>query len=331
MKTNSSQIVWGIIGCGHIAQTFATSFKVSQGGVLHACAASESQRANEFAAKHHIPIAHESYSALLSDPTIDAIYIATTHNFHFEQIMACLQHDKHVLCEKPVTINAKQAQQVQLAAQKRGLLVMEAVWTRFLPAIKALKQCIDEGTIGAVKTLYANFSLNRELPDEHRLLNPALAGGALLDLGIYPITIADIVFGQAPISKAATAVISRTGVDEVSNYMLNYPCGGTALLSSSFRQSAPTEAIIYGEKGYIRVPHFLAAKSYEVCIESKSPQSFEFDYNSSHSFRFEIEHFNQCLANKLNQSPILPLSKSVEIMQLMDNLRAQFPLIYPGE
>jgi predicted dehydrogenase len=330
-QPNIDVTYWGIIGCGHIAETFAESFTATEGGKLYACAATDVARAKKFAAQFGVENVHPSYLALVSDSAIDAVYIATTHNFHFEHIMLCLNHNKHVLCEKPITINAKQARQVQQTAQKRNLLVVEAMWTRFLPAIAALKDVLQQGVIGDIKSMYANFSINRDLPDQHRLLNPALAGGALLDLGIYPITMADIVFDEPPVSAAASAIMTHTGVDQVSNYFLRYTGGKTALLSAGFKQSAPIEAVIHGEKGHIRIPHFLGARSFEVCLDGQSSQQHHYDYVEEHKFMFEINHVNQCLQQGKTDSPLLPLSKSIAIVELMDELRAQFGLVYADD
>ncbi|WP_371194008.1 Gfo/Idh/MocA family protein [Glaciecola sp. SC05] len=332
MKNRGEHFIrWGILGCGNIASTFAQSIGQVHGGELCACAAGEFGRASMFAKRHKIKKVHTDYSSLVADNSIDAIYIATTHNFHFEQIMLCLANHKHVLCEKPITINAKQARQVQLAAQKHNLLVLEAVWTRFLPAIEALQNVLKQEIIGNVKSLYANFSINLDISDEHRLLNLDLAGGALLDLGIYPITMADIVFQKPPTHAKASALMTNTGVDELSSYMLNYAEGQTALLSAGFRQCAPTEALIFGDKGYIRVPNFLGAKSFEVVLDNQPTQYFEYDYKDEYCFQFEINHFHRCLEQGLTDSPVLPLAKSFEIVQLMDILRAQFNLVYAGD
>ncbi|MFC4701340.1 Gfo/Idh/MocA family protein [Glaciecola siphonariae] len=324
-------IRWGLLGCGHIAKTFVRSFHASRGSELLACAASQQSRAEDFAAHFGIPKVHQNYLALVQDESLDVIYIATTHNFHFEHIMLCLKHNKHVLCEKPLTVNAEQARKVKAEASKRNLLVVEAVWTRFLPAINALKHMLDAKVIGQLKSLYANFSLNRVMKDEHRLLNPALAGGALLDLGIYPITFADIVFDQPVVSCKASAVMSHTGVDEVSNYLVAYEGGQTALLSAGFRQSAPIEAIIYGDAGHIKVPHFLGARSIEVYVDGQAPATHDFHFDDDEKFRFEIEHVNDCLKRGLRSSSILPLETSIHMLALMDELRAQFGLKYPDE
>jgi predicted dehydrogenase len=324
-------IRWGIIGCGGIAETFVNSFKNTRGGSLIACAASLPARAQAFAHTHNIEKVHDNYQALVSDPEIDAVYIATTHNFHFEHIMLCLKHNKHVLCEKPLTVNAEQAKHVRALASEKKLLVVEAIWTRFLPAIKALQKVLRDEVIGKVKSMHANFSLNRIMPDEHRLLNPALAGGALLDLGIYPLTLAHIVMGKMPIKASASAIMASTGVDEVSNYFLEYDDGVTALLSSGFRQSAPCEAKIYGELGYIEVPQFLGAQSFTVYLDKEAPQVQVHNFEMGAQFAFEIQHVHECLERGLSDSPVMSMQTSVDMMVLMDGLRAQFGLVYEAD
>lgn len=324
-------VKWGIIGCGGIAVTFVNSFRNTHGGRLIACAASLQARAETFAQTHNIEKVHENYLALVSDSDIDAVYIATTHNFHFEHIMLCLTHNKHVLCEKPLTVNAQQAKQAQALASEKNLLVLEAVWTRFLPAIEALQKVLRDELIGKVKSIQANFSLNRLMPDEHRLLNPALAGGALLDLGIYPLSLAHIVMGKMPIKASASAIMASTGVDEISNYFLEYDDGVTALLSSGFRQSAPCEAKIYGELGYIEIPQFLGAQSFTLHLDGEAPVVQTYKFEMGTQFSFEIQHVHDCLGRGLSDSPIMPMQTSVDMMTLMDGLRAQFGLVYEAD
>nr|WP_136250997.1 Gfo/Idh/MocA family oxidoreductase [Ningiella ruwaisensis] len=324
-------IRWGIIGCGHIAKTFVSSFNAVEGATLVACAASEHQRAQAFAKEHGIAKTYEDYHALVQSNDIDVVYIATTHNFHFEHIKLCLAHNKHVLCEKPLCINAKQAREIQALAKTQQRLVVEAVWTRFLPAIQSLKEMLDNKVIGNITSVYCNFSLNRELADEHRLMNPKLAGGALLDLGIYPITFADIVFDEKPSRANASAIKSHTGVDKVSSYMLTYSDGASALLSAGFKQSAVIEAKVHGELGYIEIPHFLGANCFTVHLDGKDPKTYSYPYNDTEKFRFEIEHVNNCLKKHYSDSPILSLSKSIDLLDIMDELRTQFELVYDDD
>lgn len=319
---------WGILGCGNIANTFARSMALSSNGKLFACAARDVSRAQSFAKQYDIAHVENDYVSLVRREDIDAVYIATTHNFHFEQIVLCLKHNKHVLCEKPLTLNAAQARLVSQIAKERNLLVVEAVWTRFLPAIQALQNRINENIIGTISSVYVNFSIQPDVSNTHRLMNKSLAGGALLDLGIYPLTFADLVYSQAPQSIEATAKMSETGVDESSHYLLGYAGGETALLSASFTRTAPIQAVIYGDKGHIVVPHFLGAQGFEVLINGEPTVQHDYKYDDTAPFIFEIEHFHDCLADSVVTSPIHPLEKSILLLDIMDDIRGKIGLKY---
>ncbi len=324
-------IKWAVLGCGHIAQTFMRSSASVANADVIACGASNNERAKAFAEKFSIAKHFGDYQSMLQERSIHAVYIATTHNFHFEHIMLCLRHGKHVLCEKPLTLNEAQAKQAFALAKQNNLLLVEAVWTRFLPAIQSLQKHIAKGTIGNVQCVQANFSLNRELPDSHRLNNKALAGGALLDLGIYPITIADIVFGELPINISSHHIKTHTGVDKNSFYTLEYASGAIAQLSSGFRMSGPTYANIMGDKGAIQVPFFLGAQHYTLTIEGEEPQRFDFPFDSVNNFSFEIEHVTQLLMAEKTSSHIMPAETSLRMMQIMDTIRKQWGLRYDQE
>ena len=288
-------------------------------------------RAESFAKKFSIKRAYTDYEALASDPEIDAIYIATTHNFHFDNIKLCLENGKHVLCEKPFTVNAQQAKILVALAKKQQCFMMECVWTRFLPAIKHLSVLLAQGVIGDVQTVKANFSISGDFSPEHRLRNKDLAGGALLDLGIYPLTLAALIFSDKPAKIQSSAVLGETGVDESSFYLLEYAQGQRAVLSSSFIDGAPTEAIISGSKGYIRLPNFLAAQKLHLHLGNKAVQTLDFPFEEDESFTFEIMHALQCIRQHKSQSDILPLAKTVAMMTTMDAIRAQWPLKYSNE
>ena len=325
-------IKWGILGCGHIALKFLSGIKPSEKGSVVACAARSYEKAKLFAKTHKIDQAVETYEQLATSADIDAIYVANTHNAHFETVKLCLSAGKHVLCEKPLTVNAAQTKVLVDLASKNNVLLMEAVWTRFLPAIRSLQTAIQDGIIGDIVTVKADFSLNRELPVTHRLRNPELAGGALLDLGIYPLTIASIVFETAPHAIYAQCVLDdETRVDQRGFYTIDFGQGKTALLTSGYTQDAPCEAVISGTKGHIIVPHFLGAKSYQIFMQDEAPTTVEMPYEEGHEFCAEIEHFHECLAKGLTQSPILPPSKTLEMMQTMDEIRRQWGLEYSEE
>lgn len=324
-------IRWGVLGCGGIANTFATSLQSLDTGILLAGASQTPGRAKAFTEKYGVPRPYTDYEALLSDPDIDAVYIATTHNFHFENAKLCLEHKKHVLCEKPFTINAAQTEELIELARRNNCFMMEAVWTRFLPAIVKMRELLKAGVLGKVRTARADFCLTGEFSADHRLKNKALAGGALLDLGIYPITFADLVFDEEPIQMQSSAVMGETGVDERSFYLFDYEGGRRALLSSSFSHAAPIEAVVSGTKGFIRVPHFLGATKLEIHLTGQEPEIFDFPMEEGTGFSFEIAHTMKCIQEGEKESDILPLSKTLKIMQTMDALRAQWGLSYEGE
>ncbi|GLR71723.1 Gfo/Idh/MocA family protein [Agaribacter marinus] len=322
---------WGIIGCGHIANTFVAGAKQVKHAVLAGCAASDCERAKAFAADHDILVAYPDYQSLMLSKEIDAIYIATTHNFHFEQIKSSLLAGKHVLCEKPITLNSRQAMEVYALARQQNLLLIEAVWTRFLPAIIELQRRLNDGAIGKVKHVSASFSLNRELPNSHRLRNKALAGGALLDLGIYPITFADIVYGKSPVAVFSSAYMTDTEVDEVSSYLLKYEDGRSATLSASYRMDAPIFGHIYGENGRIVVPHFLGAQGFQIWQGETLVEEVSCPFESSQNFQFEIAHFQSCLEQGLTDSHLLSTETSTRVLAIMDDARKQWGLAYADE
>lgn len=199
------------------------------------------------------------------------------------------------------------------------------------PGIGKLQELLAEGIIGEIRTVKADFSVAGEFGSEHRLKNKALAGGALLDLGIYPITFASIVFGDEPIRIQSSAVMGDTDVDDRSFYLFDYEGGRRAMLSSSFTHNAPTEAIVCGTKGYIRVPHFLGAVQLEIHCEGEDAEIFDLPFDNGENFKFEIAHAIECMAAGKLESNILPLSKTWAIMETMDTLRSQWGLKYSGE
>lgn len=326
------EIRWGIIGCGGIAATFATSLQALDNGTLLAGASRTKGRAEAFTAKYGVERCYADYESLVADTDIDAVYVATTHNSHFENVKLCLEHGKHVLCEKPFTVNATQARQLIALAREKKLFLMEALWTRFLPSIRKLQQLLSDGAIGEVQTVYANFCLGKQVAPEHRLRNIDLAGGALLDLGIYPISMADIVFERKPVRIMSSAAMdSVTGVDEHSYYLFEYEGGQTAVLSASYSQAAPGDALVCGTMGYIRLPRFHGAEALHIHKTGEEPEALEFPYGEGENFKYEIAHAMECIAAGKTESDIMPPSKTLEIMEIMDTLRAQWSLAYPGE
>jgi predicted dehydrogenase len=210
--------------------------------------------------------------------------------------------------------------------------MMEAVWTRFLPGIGKLRELLDEGVIGEVVSVRADFSIDgTKFDTEHRLRNKALAGGAFLDLGIYPITFASIVFGEQPERIQSSVVTGTTGVDDRSYCLFDYEGGRRAVLSSSFTHLAPIEGLVCGTKGYIRMPLFLAGQELQIHRAGEEPETIQMPYGDNENFTFEIAEATECITAGKLESDILPLSETLAVMKTMDTLRAQWGLTYEGE
>jgi len=324
-------INWGIIGCGEIAHLFALAINKLDNCTVIAGASLTVGRADKFTKTHQIQRSYSDYQSLVNDREVDAVYIATTHNFHFENIKLCLKHGKHVLCEKPFTVNAQQAQALASLAKTKNCFLMECLWTRFLPAIKHLGQLLAQNAIGNIHTVKANFSICADFPVEHRLRNKNLAGGALLDLGIYPLTLAAIVFGEHPSHIQSSAVMSADGIDESSCYLLEYGPAQRAILSASFIEHAPNEGIISGSLGYIRIPDFIGAQELHLHLNNQPSKVVSFPFDKDENFTFEISHAMACIRQNKQQSDILPLDKTIAMMAVMDSIRSHWGLEYPAE
>lgn len=322
-------IRWGILGAGKIAHSFVKDFSFMQNAELVAVAASDTDRAKNFADQYHIPLAL-SYEELYTHKNIDAVYIATTHNFHYDQALRCLNNGKAVLCEKPITVNQHQLKELIAAAKANHVFLMEAMWTYFLPALKKAKEWLEEGRIGKLRVIEADFGYPMEKDLSGRMYNPALAGGSLLDLGIYPIAFAFYFINSAPQSISSSAVMTSTGVDESVHMVFQYQ-DQTALLYSSIVTKMTNSGKIFGEEGYIEIPDFWKAS--EVRLYNKDHQLVEVykDGRDSIGYIYEMQHANDLVLNAETESPVMPLSRSNELQEAMQLIRQQIGLKYPFE
>lgn len=323
-------IKWGILGTGGIASAFARDLNFAKNTEKLAVGSRTKESAEKFAMEHGISRAYGSYEELVQDIDVDAIYVATPHPFHKDNVLACLRAGKAVLCEKPFTINSGELEEIIQFARDQKLFLMEAMWTRFLPPIIKVREWIDSGEIGEVLLVKADFGFRAPWEPERRLLNPALGGGALLDVGIYPVTFASMIFGTNPERILSTAHIGETGVDEQFSIIMSYPSGKTATLNGAFRVGLTNEASIHGTKGYIRIPSFHSAKTATLYRDGEEVETFKDDRKCA-GYTFEIEEVGRCLSQGLLESPAVPLDESLEIMKLMDEIRGQWGLKYPFE
>ncbi len=320
---------WGILGAGKIAHSFVKDFPLLENAELVAVASSSAERAARFAAETNIPQAL-SYNELYNSRDIDAVYIATTHNFHYDQILQSLLHGKHVLSEKPITVNDEQFSHLAQVAAEQQVFLMEAVWTYFLPAIKKAKEWVDEKRLGEIRLLQSDFGFVVEKKLAGRMYNPKLAGGALLDLGIYPVSAAYYFLGQLPKTIKASATFTETGVDETVAIILQYE-NLLATLSASLISHPLNSTRIYGEKGYIEIPTFWKATTATLYDRDGNLLESYDDGRTSHGFIYEMQHANEkILAGEL-QSDIIPHSRSLAIQQTLTEVRRQIGFKYPFE
>ncbi|MEN8174013.1 MAG: Gfo/Idh/MocA family oxidoreductase, partial [Chloroflexota bacterium] len=245
-------INWGILGPGIISTDFAQGLEAVPDAKIVAVGSRDLDRAKSFANTFNVPNAYGSYQALAADPDVDIIYIGTPHNVHKDHTLLSLNAGKHVLCEKPFAINAAEAEEMIATAREKGLFLMEAMWSRYLPVLVKVRQLIAEEAIGKIRMVQADFGFRTDVDPEGRLFNPELGGGALLDAGIYPLSLAHMILGT-PDRITSMADLGSTGVDEQTAFILGYDSGEMAVLSAAIRTNTPQEAAIFGTDGWIRI------------------------------------------------------------------------------
>ena len=320
-------IKWGIMGPGGIARAFAADLKTVDGAELVAVASKSKERAESFASEFGAPQAYGDYEAFVRDAGVDIVYIATLHPAHKELMLLCLRAGVAVLCEKPFTMNAAEAEEVAQVAKANGTFAMEAMWTRFLPPIAQARAWIAEGRIGEAKAVAASFGFDIGWQPESRLLDKKQGGGALLDAGVYPISFASMIFGEQPERISSSAHIGETGVDERFAALFEYGGGRTAQVSAAVRLNLSNEAYVYGTEGYIHLPNFLFGRSASLHAPGAEPVRFE-DDRAERGYRFEAMEAMRCLREGRVESGIMPLGETVDIMRTMDRLREQWGLEY---
>ncbi|TYQ18349.1 UNVERIFIED_CONTAM: putative dehydrogenase [Acetivibrio alkalicellulosi] len=326
----SRKIRWGIMGCGNIAHLFAQGLTVLEDAIIYAVASKTPYRSEEFAKKYDVSNYYTDYNELVKNPHVDVIYIATTHNFHYENAMLCLNNGKHVLCEKPFTINLLQAKSLINTAKEKKLFIMEAMWTKFFPCIIELNKLLNEKIIGDIRFLRADFGIRKEPDFEGRMYNPHLGGGALLDLGIYPVSFANMIFKKAPSIIRSSCHLGKTGVDEHSSYYFEYDNGQIAHLFSSFITQTPHEALISGTKGYIRISDFFHPSKMILKLNDQEEKIIEAKYQST-GYNYEAREVMNCIISGKIESDIMTHAETLNIMNVLDQIREQWGLKYPNE
>ncbi len=320
---------WGILGCGKIADSFATGLHSVPDAKLVAAASRSQDKADAFADKFGAPNRHASYEALAQNAEVDAVYVATPHPLHAEHSILCLNAGKVVLCEKPFTVNAAQAERVIQVSRDRKVFLMEAMWSRFFPLMGRVREIVKSGAVGDVRMVQADFGFRAGVNPESRLFNPALGGGGLLDVGIYALSLASMLLGT-PTQITGVAQIGETGVDEQAALALMYAEGRIASLTTGIRTNTPHEAHVLGTDGMIKL-HAPWWKLAKITVTAGGKEEVVDEPFAGQGMNYEAAHVAACLAAGKIESDIMPLDETLQIIKTMDTLRAQWNLRYPME
>ena len=324
------KIRWGILGTGNIAHQFARGLTVVDDAELVAVGSRTQEGANKFGDEFSAPRRHASYEALANDAGVDAIYIATPHPFHKENSILCLNGGKAVLCEKPFAINMQEAEDVIAVAREKRLFLMEAMWTRFTPTMVKVRELIGQGAIGEVRMINADFGFRAGFNPKSRAFALELGGGGLLDVGVYPISLASMLLGE-PTEIISTATLGETGVDEQSVVVMKYAGGQISISTSAVRTATPWEAFIMGTEGMIHIPRaWWMPKSMTLKVNGKPDERFDLPFTGN-GYNYEAIEVGRCLRAGELESSVMPLAETVSILRMMDTARAQWGLVYPTE
>ena len=325
------KIGWGIMGTGKIAKAFATGLSILPDAVLVGVGARTAETADRFGEQFGVPHRYPSYEGLVNDPDVDVVYVATPHAFHKENMLLGLEANKAILCEKPFTINAKEAEAVIRVAREKKLFLMEAMWTRYIPLVVRLRQLLADGVIGNLQMLEVGLAFVAPRDASLYFFAPHLGGGILLDGGVYAVSIASMLFGGPPARIASMAHLGKTGVDEQSAVIFGYDQGQLAVLYMSFRTSIPPAARIMGSEGRITIhPPVFSPSQLTISRNGEADETIDMPFEGN-GLNYEAAEVMRCLRAGQLESGIMPLNETLEIMQTLDQIRSQWGLEYPME
>lgn len=323
-------IRWGIIGPGHIAEKFASDLQFVTGSELYAVASRDTGRAQDFAGRYHAAKAYGSYDELVKDKDVDIIYISTPHPAHCENTLLCLDHGKAVLCEKPFAMNLQEATKMVEASRRNKVFLMEALWSRFNPVLSGIGDIIRSGELGRVMQLRADFGFQAPHNPESRVFNPALGGGSLLDVGIYPIFLSHFLLGT-PEHIQAAAVLNEQGTDNSCGMVLRYNHGALSLLSSSVVVTTEQTAFISCEKGSIEIPnHWHRARKAIIRTDGQPDRIIESGFEGW-GYQFEAMEAARCLHAGVMESDLLTPDFSLDMIKTLDTIRRICGIFYPAD
>ncbi|GAA3618254.1 Gfo/Idh/MocA family protein [Flavivirga jejuensis] len=325
-QSQHKTINWGIIGLGNIANKFAQDLLTIEDAQLYAVASRSQEKADAFATKYNAIKSYNSYEALVNDPNIDAVYIATPHALHKENTLLCLEKGIPVLCEKPFAMNAEEVSIMISKAKEKNVLLMEALWTNFLPHYQYVLNELNNKTYGNILKLEADFGFYREFDESSRLFRKSLGGGSLLDIGIYPIFAALSTLG-IPQDIKADATFFENGADSSCNMVFKYDNNITANLKSTLLEKTPTEAVFHCEKGIIKINSGFFMPTTVSIISNDKEETIDFNYKTI-GYNYEILHFNNLLREEKVESDVVTFQFSKQLIKLLDDVRASIKLEY---
>jgi predicted dehydrogenase len=324
-----SKFKWAIIGAGNIAHKFADGLMAVPDAQLYAVASREAEKARAFADKYDAPVAYGSYEELADDSNIDCVYIATPHPMHMPNALLCMNKGLNVLCEKPLAVNKKEAQAMVDLSKSKNVFLMEAFWTRFLLSIRKANEWISQGKIGEVRMMHCDFGFRAEIDPQARLFNNALAGGGLLDVGCYTISMATMLFGNSPDIITGAAHIGVTNIDEQAAMVLRFPKGELAVLSAGVRTDTYHNLHIFGTDGNISLPGFWNTSKATLNENGKDPVYFEELVGNGYNYE-AASAMESIRAGKI-ENDIMTHADSLAIAKISDELRKQWGLSFPSD
>jgi predicted dehydrogenase len=328
----ADRIRWGIAGTGGIAADFAEDLKLLPDAEIVAVGSRSQAAADAFAERFGIAHRHVGYPSLAADPEVDAIYVATPHTAHCEAALAAIEGGKVVLVEKPFTVNAAEAERMIVAARTAGTFLMEAMWVRFLPHLTHVRQLLADGRIGEIRSVLADRGELLSTDPLHRINNPSLGGGALLDLGIYPVSFASMATGgRQPERVEAVARMTETGVDAHASMLFVYPGGAHGVISTSLDARSANTAAINGTEGRIVIPQPWGRTSPVGLIMNDGTSQVTTLPHEGHGLRHQAAEVGRALRAGETESPVVPLDETLAVMRTLDLVRERIGLVYPGE
>ncbi|QIN83510.1 gfo/Idh/MocA family oxidoreductase [Rubrobacter tropicus] len=325
-----SRVRWGIIGAGSIASRFSEALAALPDAETLAVGSRSQDSADRFARANGFFRAHGSYEDLAADPDVDVVYVATPHPFHAENVELCLNEGKAVVCEKPFTVNAAEARRVVELARRRGLFLMEGMWTRFFPLMERLRKVLAGGAIGEPRMLTVDFGFRAPFDPASRLFDPNLGGGAMLDVGVYCVSFASMALGP-PVRGTGLSHLGETGVDEQFAAALDHGGGRLSSVTAGTRTATPHEATVFGTEGYLRIHSPWWRPEAMTISKPGTGDVLVREPTEENGFVYEAAEVMRCLRAGKKESEVMPLDETISVLDAMDRIREAWGLRYPGE